>query len=260
MQMRPSRVLRKLRAGQPAFSTKTNFGDPRIVEIMGLAGFDCSWLCNEHVPGDWMATLAQINAAKVYDMDTVVRVSKGCYSDFIRPLEGDATGIMVPHVMSAAEVREIVRMTKFHPVGRRPVDGGNNDGAFCMIPPAEYMEQANRERFVIRQIEDPEPMAELDEMAAVPGLDMLFFGPGDFSHGLGIPGQYDHPDVVGARRRMAAACRKHGVFAGTVGSVASVPELLAEGFQFINIGSDVGLLGKGWSDAVKALAALCPAD
>jgi len=103
-------------------------------------------------------------------------------------------------------------------------------------------------------------MAELDEMAAVPGLDMLFFGPGDFSHGLGIPGQYDHPDVVGARRRMAAACRKHGVFAGTVGSVASVPELLAEGFQFINIGSDVGLLGKGWSDAVKALAALCPAD
>lgn len=255
MQLRPSRVLRKLRAGQPAFSTKTNFGDPRIVEIMGLAGFDCAWLCNEHVPGDWMATLAQITAAKVHDMDTVVRVSKGCYSDFIRPLEGDATGIMVPHIMSAAEVREIVRMTKFHPLGRRPVDGGNNDGAFCMIPPAEYMAQANRERFVICQIEDPEPMAELDEIAAVPGLDMLFFGPGDYSHGLGIPGQYDHPDVVGARRRMAEACRKHGIFAGTVGSVAAVPGLLAEGFQFINIGSDVGLLTKGWSEATKALAA-----
>ena len=253
MQLRPSRVLRKLRAGRPAFCTKTNFGDPRIVEIMGLAGFDCCWLCNEHVPGDWMNTLAQIAAAKVHDMDTIVRVSKGCYSDLIRPLEGDATGIMVPHLMGAQEARDTVRMTKFHPVGRRPVDGGNNDGAFCMIPPAEYMEQANRERFLVCQIEDPEPMAELDEIAATPGLDMLFFGPGDFSHGLGIPGQYDHPEVVAARRAVAAACKRHGILAGTVGSVASVPQLLEEGFLFINIGSDVGLLTNGWRKAVDDL-------
>jgi 4-hydroxy-2-oxoheptanedioate aldolase len=253
MQLRPSRVLRKLRAGKPAFSTKTNFGDPRIVEIMALAGFDSCWLCNEHVPGNWMNTLAQITAAKAHDMDSLVRVSKGSYSDYIRPLEGDATGIMVPHLMSAQEARDVVRMTKFHPVGRRPVDGGNNDGAFCLIPPAEYMEQANRERFVICQIEDPEPMAELDEIAATPGLDMLFFGPGDFSHALGIPGQYDHPDVVAARREMAAACQRHGIFAGTVGNVEKVPQLLEEGFLFINIGSDVGLLGKGWSQAVEDL-------
>ena len=253
MQLRPSRVLRKLRAGKPAFSTKTNFGDPRIVEIMALAGFDCYWTCNEHVPGDWMNTLAQITAAKAHDMDTVVRVSKGSYSDYIRPLEADATGIMVPHLMSAQEARDVVHMTKFQPMGRRPVDGGNNDGAFCMIPPAEYMEQANRERFVICQIEDPEPMAELDEIASTPGLDMLFFGPGDFSHGLGIPGQYDHPDVVGARREMAAACKRHGILAGTVGSIEKVPQLLEEGYLFINIGSDVGLLINGWRQAVEDL-------
>lgn len=260
MNLRPSRVLRKLRAGQPAFCTKTNFGDPRIVEIMGLAGFDCCWLCHEHVPGDWMAMLAQINAAKLHDMDTVVRVGKGSYSDFIRPLEGDATAIMVPHLMSAAEAREVVRTTKFHPLGRRPVDGGNSDGAYCMIPPADYMAQANRERFVVCQIEDPEPMAEIEKIAATPGLDMLFFGPGDYSHALGIPGQYDHPDVVAARRRMADACRNAGVFAGTVASLATVPQLLDEGFRFLNVGSDVGLLTKGWRESVQALAPYARAD
>lgn len=251
--LRPSRMLRKWRAGKPAFSTKTNFGDPRIIELIGLIGFDCIWLCMEHVPADWLTIDNQIRAAKVHGMDTLVRVAKGCYSDTIRPLEADATGVMVPHLMSAEEARQVVRTTRFQPLGRRPVDGGNTDGAFCLLSPADYMAAANRERFVICQIEDPEPMEQIDEIAAVEGIDMLFFGPGDFSHGIGKPGQYGAPEVVAARRRMVAACQRHGRLAGTVASVDSVPELLAEGFLFLNVGSDVGLLGKGFGDIHKAL-------
>jgi len=244
--MRPSRILRKLRAGKPAFSTKTNFGDPRLVELIGMVGFDCVWLCMEHIPADWLTIDNQIRAASLHGMDSLVRVARGSYSDYVRPLEANATGIMVPHLMSVEEARQVVRMTRFHPIGRRPVDGGNTDGSFCLVPPAEYMAAANRERFVICQIEDPEPMEQLDDIAAVEGIDMLFFGPGDFSHGLGVPGQYDHPEVVRARRRLAEACRKHGRFAGTVASLATVPALLDEGFHFLNIGSDVGLLGQGF--------------
>jgi len=251
--LRPSRMLRKMRAGKPAFSTKTNFGDPRIIELIGMIGFDCIWLCMEHVPGDWLTIDNQVRAANLHDMDSLVRVTKGCYSDYIRPLEANATGIMVPHLMSAAEARQVVRMTKFHPVGRRPVDGGNTDGAFCLLSPEEYMAAANRERFVICQIEDPEPMEQVDEIAAIDGIDMLFFGPGDFSHGIGKPGQYGAPEVVAARRRMVEACRRHGRLAGTVASVATVPQLLDEGFLFLNVGSDVGLLGKGFGEIHEAL-------
>jgi 4-hydroxy-2-oxoheptanedioate aldolase len=254
--MRPSRVLKKLRAGKPAFSTKTNFADPRIVDLIGMVGFDCIWLCMEHVPSDWSTIENQIRAAQCHNMDCLVRVAKGCYSDFIRPLESDATGIMVPHLMSAAEARDVVRMTKFHPVGRRPVDGGNLDGAFCMVEPADYMAHANRERFVICQIEDPEAMDEIDAIAAVDGIDMLFFGPGDFSHGIGKPGQYGAPEVVSARRRMVEACRVNGRLAGTVASLESVPELLEEGFLFLNVGSDVGHLGKAFRAVHDALVPL----
>jgi 4-hydroxy-2-oxoheptanedioate aldolase len=173
MHMRPSRVLRKLRAGQVATCTKLNLAEPRAAEIAAQSGFDCIWLCNEHVPTDWSMLENMIRAAKVYDVDTLVRVSKGSYSDIVRPLEADAAGIMVPHLMSAEEARYIARTTRFHPVGRRPVDGGNADGAYTRVGMGRYLETANRERFVIVQIEDPEPLDELDEIASVEGIDML---------------------------------------------------------------------------------------
>ncbi|MCK5802845.1 MAG: aldolase [Lentisphaeria bacterium] len=251
--MYPSRVLRKLRAGKPAFCTKTNLADPRVVEIMGMTGYDCAWLCMEHVPGDWLTIESQIRAAKVYGMDSLVRIAKGSYSDYIRPFEADATGIMVPHLMSADEARDIVRMTKFHPLGRRPVDGGNIDGGYCTTPFTDYIAQANQERFVICQIEDPEPMDQLDEIAAIEGIDMLFFGPGDYSHAIGHPGDCDHPDVVAARKAVAAACQKHGRFAGTVAGVSTVPALLEEGYQFLNVGADVLHLTKAWQADFEAL-------
>lgn len=239
IKMRPSRVLRKLRAGEVALSYKINFDSSRVAEIAAMAGFDCIWTDMEHTPNDWNLIERQIMAAKLHDADVMVRVSRGGYSDYVRPLELDASGIMVPHIMSAADAKAVARMTRFHPVGRRPADGGNADGAYCAIDFVDYIKQANRERFVFVQIEDPEPLAELDEIASIEGIDMLFFGPGDFSQGIGAPGDFKNPKLLDARKRVADVCRKHGKFAGTVGSPDNAAELIAMGYRFLNIGSDV---------------------
>lgn len=237
--MRPSRVLAKLRAGEVVNCFKLNLADARAVEIAALAGFDCLWLDREHVPNDLAVIEQGIWAAKAHDADVMVRVARGSYSDYIRPLEMDAAGIMVPHVMSLADAQAVVRMTRFHPLGRRPVDGGNADGAYCGIDFVEYLQQANDQRFVVVQIEDPEPLAELDAIAALPGIDMLFFGPGDFSHAIGAPGVWDHPQLLDARRRVAEAARAHGKFAGTVASPANLAELIDLGYRFLSLGADV---------------------
>ena len=237
--MRPSRVLAKLRAGQVASCFKLNLADARAVEIAAMAGFDCLWPDMEHVPNDLAVIEKGIWAAKSQNVDVMVRVPRGSYSDYIRPLEMDAAGIMVPHVMSLADAQAVVRMTRFHPVGRRPVDGGNADGAYCGVEFIEYLKQANEQRFVVVQIEDPEPLAELDAIAALPGIDMLFFGPGDFSHGIGAPGVWDHPRLLDARRRVAEAAVAHGKFAGTVGSAANLDELIGLGYRFVSMGADV---------------------
>src|SRR6185436_13748935 len=189
MKLRRSRVLSELRSGGFATCLKLNLGDPRIVELCGLSGASAVWICNEHVGNDWFNLEHQIRAAKLYDLDTIVRVEKGSYSDYVKPFEADATAIMVPHVSTAEEARHIVSLTRFQPLGRRAMDGGNVDGGFCQVPLQDYIRHSNTERMLIFQIESPEALKNVEEIAAVPGFDMLLFGPGDFSHLLGIPGQ-----------------------------------------------------------------------
>lgn len=237
--MRESRVLKKLRAGETVSSFKINLSDPRIAEIASISGFDCIWIDQEHIGQDWSVVASNVWATKSHDRDLVVRVSKGSYSDYVRPLELDATGIMVPHVMSLAEAKSIVRTTRFHPVGLRPIDGGNADGSYTALDFKEYLAKANEERFVILQIEDPEPLEELEAIAALDGYDMLFFGPGDFSQAIGAPAEWNHPKLLDARKRVADAANRHGKFAGTVGGPANLDELVAMGYRFVNMGADV---------------------
>ena len=258
--MRPSRTLAKLRAGAVASCFKLNLADARAMEIAALAGFDCLWSDMEHVPNDLAVIENGIWAAKAHDTDVMVRVSRGSYSSYIRPLELDAAGIMVPHVMSLADAQAVVRMTRFHPLGRRPVDGGNADGAYCDIEFTDYLKQANEQRFVIVQIEDPEPLDELEAIASTPGIDMLFFGPGDFSHGIGAPGQWNHPQLLDARRRVAEAALAHGKFAGTVASPANLDELVAMGYRFLAMGADVVGLSQYCKSIMAVFNQLAPGD
>jgi 4-hydroxy-2-oxoheptanedioate aldolase len=160
---------------------------------------------------------------------------------------------MVPHVMSVSDTQSIIRHTKFHPLGLRPMDGGNADGAFCNVDFSEYLKQANEQRFTIFQIEDVEPLSQLEELIALPGLDVVFFGPGDFSQSLGVPGQFDHPVLVETRRRIAELAVKHGKIAGTVGGVGDAQELIAMGYRFLSIGADVVGLSQYYRGIVTEL-------
>lgn len=235
----PSRIQEIMKAGGVARSVKLNITDATIAELAGLAGYDAVWLCQEHCPNSLMEIQHCIRSAAAVGIDTIVRVAKGSYSDLVKPLEIGAAAIMVPHVMTAKEAKELAYQTKFHPIGRRALDSGNADGAYCMAPLTEYMEHANTHRLVMAQIEDPEAIEELDGIAAVPGIDVLFFGPGDFAQGLGCPGKFDHPKIIEARKAVVAAARKHGKWAATVGGVANYRELVALGYNYINLGADV---------------------
>ena len=240
--MRKSRVLKKLKEGEVVSCFLAHL-DAQVAEIVGMAGFDCLWIDSEHKAKDWSFYQEHIWASKNYDMDVMIRVPRGSYSDYIKPLEMDASGIMVPHIMGVEDARKVVQMTRFHPIGRRPIDGGNSDGKYAQMEPADYIRQANEERFVVVQIEDPEPLDELDEIASLEGIDMLFFGPGDFSHSIGAPGQWDHPQLIEARQRVAEVAVKHGKFAGTPGNMDNFDELVEMGYRFLAIGADVVGMG-----------------
>ncbi|WP_034256535.1 HpcH/HpaI aldolase family protein [Arenibacter latericius] len=236
--MRKSRVLKKLRSGGVVSCLKVNL-DAQATEIAGISGFDCVWIDREHLADDWSSLRSHIWAAKSNDMDIVVRTTRGCYSNYIKPLELDASGVMIPHVMNLEDAKSIVKMTRFQPLGLRAVDGGNADGKYTMLDPNEYVKQANNERFVILQIEDPEPLEDLEEIAKLEGIDMLFFGPGDFSHAIGDLGNWENPRIIEARKNIAEVCIRNNKFAGTVGSINNLEELIGLGYKFISLGADV---------------------
>lgn len=254
MKMRESRVLKKLRAGEIVNCFKINFNDGQAADLVARAGFDCLWVDREHEAGDWDTLNAQNWAAKSHDVDLMVRVPRGSYSDYVKPFEIDATGILVPHIMSLEDAKRVVYMTRFHPLGRRPVDGGNADGGYCALDFNEYLKQANEQRFIVLQIEDPEPLDDLEAIAALEGYDMLFFGPGDFSHGIGAPGQWKHPLVTETRKRVAEMAIKHGKVAATTGHISQLAEFIDLGYRFINIGSDVVGLNQHCSSLLTTFA------
>jgi 4-hydroxy-2-oxoheptanedioate aldolase len=255
--MRESRVLRESDNGKVASCLKMNLSDPRVIELAGLTGFSSVWLCNEHVPNDWANIEHCARAAKLHDVDTIVRVAKGSYSDYIKPFECDATAIMIPHVESADEARSIVEICRFHPLGKRALDGGNTDGWFCRMPIAEYIRYSNTQRYLILQIESPEAVEQIDAIAAVPGYEFLLFGPGDFTHRIGCA---DDPQaaveqVAEARAKVEAAARKHNKRCMAVGASAPMPELRERNYHLTCLASDVVTLGAELAKRIEDFSA-----
>jgi 4-hydroxy-2-oxoheptanedioate aldolase len=253
-----SRIRRENNEGRIATCIKMNISHPRIVELAGLAGAHSIWLCNEHVPNDWNQLENCIRAAKLFDMDAIVRVNKGSYSDYLKPFEADAAAIMVPHISSAEEARHVVDMCRFLPLGHRAMDGGNMDGKYCQIPPAEYIELSNHEKMIILQIESPEGVENVEEIAAVAGFDMLLFGPGDFSHRIGKPGQINEPEVHAARARVEKAAREHGKKSFSVAAPGTPRELFARGYAVAQPSADVIALGAGFRSGLEAFQSTKP--
>ena len=250
--MRPSRVLRTIREGKVARVLKLNTNDAKVAEIFAQSQVDAIWACQEHVSGTTESIENQIRAAKLYDVDTIVRVARGSYSDYVRAYEMDATALMVPHVMNADDARRVRDMTKFAPLGKRALDGGNNDAQFTRVGLADYLEQANRERFACYQIEDPEAVDHLEAIAGMEGVDCLFFGPGDYSLAIGVPGQLQHPDIRSVRERIAEIARRHGKIAATVCGRDQIRSYADMGYNMLSVGADVVALAVYADEAMAA--------
>ena len=251
MTQKNSPMIEKLRRDELVVSTKLNISDPVIAELAAYAGFDAIWVDMEHTPTDYQEIKNAFYAAKARGAETIVRTTRGAYSNLTRALEFDAAAIMVPHVMSKKDAEEVAYYTKFHPIGRRPIDGGNGDGMYCLMGTEDYIKYSNEQKLTIIQIEDIEAYEEIEEIAAVPGIDMLFFGPADFSHSLGMPTNIANEKTMEAKRRVAEVARRHGKLAGTVGGVGNMRELYDMGYRLINLGADVIALGAYFTDIMK---------
>jgi 4-hydroxy-2-oxoheptanedioate aldolase len=237
--LRQDRVLRIFCLGQLC--------SPKFVEIIALnGGFDAVWLDLEHGGLSIADIEGAARAARGAGIESFVRLAPTDYASVMRPLEAGAGGIMAAQVRSARQTEEIVRWTKFHPRGIRGINNTGFDGAYGTTPLAEYLRESNARTFIAVQIENQDALEEVEGIAAVPDIDLLFIGPADLSQALGVPGEWEHPLLWKAIERVARAARTGGVaWAILPPSVEIARRCVQLGCRMLSVGIDVWSVQRG---------------
>jgi len=251
--MRHSKVLAKIRAGQVARICCTGSPIAFLPSVAAHYHYDGIWVDGEHRAWNPREVETMIGRHHAADIDCMWRPSTKEKNGLYRLLEDGASGLMIPHVGTADEARALVGAIKFPPLGDRGFCGGGRDADYWIGKPADYTDQANRETFLTVQIETPAALENADEIAAVPGVDILFLGPGDMSLRLGCTPGVNDPAMLDVQKKIAATCRKHSKAWGRpVGSREDAKTLIDLGAQFIVHGAEFS--------AVCAHFATCAAD
>ena len=238
--------------GEVLAGTWLNLASSLTAEIAARAGLDWLLIDREHGAGDEETLLHQLQAIDATDTCAIVRLPGNDPDLCKHALDLGAAGIMVPYINTPEEARQAAMMMRYPPQGTRGVARFTRAARFSMDFDA-YFAHANESLLTIVQIETREAVANVEAIAQTEGVDVLFVGPLDLSVNLGIPQQYAHPDFHAAITRVIAAARSAGKAAGTL--LASVDQLtpaVADGYTFLAVGSDGGMVASGMKTLTQA--------
>ena len=252
----PGAVLRRrILAGETLFGAWASLGSPGSAELVGRAGYDWVVVDMEHGNTTEAELLAHLNAIEVSGSVALVRPQSGERLRIGRALDMGAAGIVVPRLDTAEQVREAVTFLRYPPGGQRGVALLTRGARLGTVNHAGVA-ALNDDIVGIVQIESPSALAAANELASIDGVDVLFVGPADLSHSLGIPGQFANPVYQDALRSVVAACRAHGKAPGILlYDHASFRPHLDLGFTFVGLGADISFVNEGAKAALAAARA-----
>lgn len=227
-------VKQKLAAGKIVYGCFVPSISALDVEILAVAGFDFVLLDGEHGPLSPESAYPMVLAAESRGMAAFARVGQNDKQVILKFLDIGVSGVMVPQVNDAEQATRAIEATKFWPDGTRGLAGGRtfdwglNEAAPTVVP------QLNDRALTMIQFEHIDALANLDEILAVPGLDVLFVGPNDLAQSMGFPGQPGHPEVTTIGDQVVARARHRGIKLGTTAATAAAAHAAAgRGFDMI---------------------------
>jgi 2-keto-3-deoxy-L-rhamnonate aldolase RhmA len=248
-----NRMRDKLRAGELVLGTGITLSDPTVTEAIARDA-DFVWIDMEHNATTTEAMLGHLIAARAGGTASIVRIPDNDVGWIKRVLDSGAEGIILPRCYSAREAAGFVSACRYPPMGtrgfgpRRPMDYGRTGQQ-------DYLRQANRDVFVVVQVETVEILAELDQVLELEGLDSLVLGPQDLSGSMGRLGETTHPEVVEAMKLVASRAKAAGKFIGA--GLGASPEfarvLLDCGVQWLQAGNDFEYMIRGCQRTFDAI-------
>ena len=212
--MKPNRIKQVMREGGLALVSHVGFADPAVVEIIASAGFDGAFIDMEHSIFDLQTVGEMIRVADLSGITSIVRVPDNDSKLILRLLDMGAQGIQVPHIAGAEGARKAVEAIRYPPLGDRGGAGSSRAAGYGSVPWLEHMKTSNEEILLIVMTEDKQGLAEIAEIAAVDGVDLIALGPTDISTVLGMTDPTD-PRLKETFEELAAkvkAVGKAGVY------------------------------------------------
>src|SRR5947209_7119592 len=241
--MRTNHVKEKLKRGEPVLGAWLSLPSVPSARIMARLGFDWLVVDMEHsaqnpvLMADMVATIADAGTCA-----PIVRVPANSVEWFKWVLDAGAWGVIVPMVNTREEAQRVVEYTKYPPLGTRSIGGAFGPYGFGITDWPDYARMANTEIIVAIQIESTPALQHLDEILAVPGIDVAFVGPNDLHAQLGLTPSTEgaEPEFVDALGRIKAAARKQQVALGIFsGNGEAAAERVRQGFQMISVTTDI---------------------
>ena len=244
------RLRRRLQAGEATFGTFVGAASAVTAEVCAAAGVDWIVLDLEHGAGGEEQVRSVVPAAACYGVPTVVRVESAARIRLGRVLDLGAAGVMLPRMEMPEEVGEAVRHLRYPPSGDRGVATSTRACRFGLDDAA--LTQADDAVLAVVQIESARAVRNADDIASILGVDVLFVGPRDLSHDLGVPGDVRAPVFLDALDGVRAAAARHGKACGlVVADGAAAAERRADGWTFVGVGSDSQILAAGVAETLR---------
>jgi 2-keto-3-deoxy-L-rhamnonate aldolase RhmA len=242
--MRDNAVKKSLAAGGRALGSMVfEFFTPGMPRLLANAGAEFALYCMEHTGAGFEILKPQFALCRALGVVPLVRVPGTEYDFIARALDCGALGVMVPLVDTAEQAQFIVSCTRYPPEGRRGAAFGFAHDDYQGGDVAEKMRMIHERTLVIAMIETARGLENVEEIAAVPGVDVLWLGHFDLTNFLGIPGDFSHPRYKEAIKHITSAASRHGKAAGYMAADAALGrEYLGHGFRMIATGTDQGLL------------------
>ncbi len=246
----------RLRAGETVYSGWCSLASPMILEIVAREGFNTVAIDGQHGLWDYEAIRIGIAAIRQGNAAPIVRIPLDDFGGASRALDWGAEGIVAPMINNATIAKRFVDACKFPPVGERSWGPHRAMMLAGISDPKVYLREANDNVVTIAMIETQEAMDNLDAIAAVPGIDVLFVGPSDLSITLTKGAELDpHSKTVeAANDKVLAACKKSGKIAGLYCATAErAVEVSKRGFRYCAVGNDLGFIRAIYAAQVKTL-------
>jgi 4-hydroxy-2-oxoheptanedioate aldolase len=225
-----------------------------VIEILGLAGFDFAVVDLEHGPIMPNEVYPMILAAERRGIRLIARVPGLQESYFKWLLDLGIGGLQVPHIKTAEDARTAVSFSRFSPDGERGLCRFVRAADFSDIPREQYIKEANQKSLLIIQIEGKEGVANIKEIASVPGIDVVFVGPYDLSQSLGVIGQIWHEKVVSEIKKVIETCSRAGVAVGVfTDTLEGAKQWALLGVKYINYRIEVEMMLNSIKSHVKEI-------